>query len=688
MDEWLDKDVRWLKGVGEKRAALLQSLGIVTVFDLLKHYPRTYEDRTRTFDIARAPAGEPCCVVAELVTPVRQIRLRRGLVLFRFKAADQTGSVEVTLYNRAHLAAGLSQGCRYLFYGRLDGKGKRRSMSAPKIEPVTEGTEPGGIVPVYPLCAGLTQTIMKKVMSAALALCENGISDPLPPALRKRHRLCGLHFALANIHRPSSFEALESARRRLVFEELFIFSLALSRLKRRNRGRTGAPMRRDVSMEPFFGALPFAFTGAQRRAFDEIIGDMRGETPMSRLLQGDVGCGKTVVAAGAAYFAVKNGWQAAFMAPTEILAAQHYDALAPLLSRLGITCALLTGRLSERDKSALWQRVAAGDVDVCIGTHALVQDGLEFSRLGLAVTDEQHRFGVGQRAALCGKGDNPHVLVMSATPIPRTLALILYGDLDISVIDELPPGRQRVETYLVEEDMRERVYAFIEKELAAGRQAYIVCPLIEEGEGSMDGVKSARESARELAGRFRAYRPALLHGQMTPELKEAAMRAFYEGRSRLLVSTTVVEVGVNVQNATVMMIENAERFGLSQLHQLRGRVGRGAHKSYCFLMSGTRSPRSRERLSVLCETDDGFKISERDLALRGPGDFFGFRQSGRLDRRLTALMTDVGVFAEAAGAAAELLKADPELCAPEHRLLKAAADALTGPDPQRHAVFN
>lgn len=687
MADCLDRGVGCLKGVGEKRTALLHRIGIATVSDLLRHYPRAYEDRTRILTIAGAPEEEPCCVIAELVTPVREVRIRRGLVLFRFKAADDTGTVEVTLFNRSYLAAGLEQGGRYLFYGRITGKAPRRKMSAPEIEPAPEQGTTGGIVPVYTVCEGLSSRLMQRMAESALALCaQSPPADGLPPGLRARHRLCGLHFALANIHKPNSFEALETARRRLVFEELFIFSLGLLRLRRRNRGMTGALMREPIDMERFYKALPFCLTNAQRRAVGETLDDMQGDAPMSRLIQGDVGCGKTVVAAAAAYFAVQNGWQAAFMAPTEILACQHYDTLAPLLSRFGIRCALLTGRLSEREKEALRGRIAAGQADVCVGTHALVQEKVTFARLGLVVTDEQHRFGVGQRAALSGKGDNPHVLVMSATPIPRTLALILYGDLDITVIDELPPGRRKVDTFTADEHMRERVYAFVEKELAAGRQAYMVCPLVEEDDELGDSLKSVEAHAAGLAGRFRAYRPAVLHGRMKSEEKDSVMRAFYEGSCRLLISTTVIEVGVNVPNATVMMIENAERFGLSQLHQLRGRVGRGGHKSYCILMSSSNSTEARARLSVLCETNDGFRISERDLALRGPGDFFGLRQSGRLNRRIAALMTDIGVLGEASRAASELIGRDPALGAPEHRLLRAAAEALL--DAGGPTVFN
>lgn len=676
MDGCLDKDIGILKGVGEKRKALLHKLGIFTLSDLLRYYPRTYKDHTEISEIINAAEKEYCCIVAKIITPVSAVRTRRKLLMFRFKAEDHTGSAEFFIFNQKHLAASLFAGETYLFCGRMIKKGAKYQMSAPEIYPAPEKGG-GGILPVYTLCQGLTSKTISILAESALALLDdNPLSDPLPPCLRSKHTLCGLHFALSNIHKPRSAESLKTAQKRLAFEELFILSLGLMRLRKRNRGKTGTLMPEKTDMTDFFAALPYRLTDAQQNAVKEIITDMQKPRPMNRLVQGDVGCGKTIVAAAAVYFAVKNGWQAVIAAPTEILAYQHYKSLAPLFLLFGMKTILLTGSLSDKEKKMLYNDISDSRADICIGTHALFQEKVTIPRLGLVVTDEQHRFGVGQRAAMIDKGDNPHVLVMSATPIPRTLALMLYGDLDVTVIDQKPPGRLKVDTFMADEDMRKRVYDFLRKELEKGHRAYIICPFVEENDEYDKNIKAVEMHGQDIKTQFKDYNPAVLHGQMQSLEKDKVIQSFYSGNSKLLISTTVIEVGVNVPDATVMIIENAERFGLSQLHQLRGRVGRSMYKSYCILMCGSNSPLSRKRLSVLCETNDGFAISEQDLALRGPGDFFGLRQSGRLNRRIAALITDIETLRDASAEAAELLKADPCLSESKHKALKEMTENL------------
>ena len=656
----LKTDVRYIKGIGEQRAKALGKLGIRTLRDLISWFPRRYEDRRETRRIADLVPGETACVAAMIAAAPTVSHIRKGLDLVKLRAVDETGVLDVTFFNQAWLKNSLRPGESYVFCGQAEGNLLRRRMTNPIVEPEGRREATGRIVPIYPLTAGVSQLVLSRSIRQGLTACAGILPDVLPDAVRREHRLCHTGYAYENIHFPADGEALALARRRLAFEELFLFTLGLRRLRQRRETAAVEPLR-PVDMGAFYAALPFALTGAQRRCIDEALADMASGRAMSRLCQGDVGSGKTMVAAACAYFAVKNGRQAALMAPTEILARQHCEGLRPLLEPLGVRCALLTGSSTAREKRELSAALAAGDVDFIMGTHALITGGLEYRSLGLVVTDEQHRFGVAQRAALAGKGDHPHTLVMSATPIPRTLALILYGDLDVSVIDQLPPGRRPVQTSFVDSRYHPRIYNFLRKLVAEGRQAYIVCPQVSESEEG-DDRKAVTEYAAKLQEEvFPDLRVAYVHGKMKPKEKDAVMSAFANRETDILVSTTVIEVGVDVPNAAVMVVENAERFGLSQLHQLRGRVGRGEWQSYCVLVSDSRNEETRRRLKVMTKTTDGFKIAEEDLRLRGPGDFFGQRQHGLPGLRVADIGCDAQLLREAQGAADALLERDPEL---------------------------
>lgn len=657
----LQTDVRYIKGIGEQRAKSLAKLNIRSLRDLIAYFPRAYEDRTAAKPIRDLQPGETACVAAMVAAPPTLSRIRKGLELVKLRAVDDSGALDVTFFNQAWLKSSLKEGETYIFYGKAEGNLLRRQMANPVVEQIGRGELTGRIVPIYPLTAGVSQLILSRSIRQGLDACGDILPDVLPDAVRQAHQLCRIGFAYENIHFPASPEALVLARRRLAFEELFLFTIGLKRLRSRRDTVQVAPCR-AVDMEPFYRALPFTLTAAQKRCVDEALADMRSGAPMNRLCQGDVGSGKTMVAAACIYFCVKNQRQAALMAPTEILAHQHYDGLAPLLEPLGIRCALLTGSMTAKPKRAVSAQLAAGEVDFVIGTHALISGGVEYAALGLVVTDEQHRFGVGQRAALSAKGDSPHMLVMSATPIPRTLALILYGDLDVSIIDQLPPGRQKIDTMAVSGGYRTRLYGFLRKQVAEGRQCYIVCPQVSEREDGPDERKAVTEYAKKLQAEvFPDLRVAFVHGKMKAREKDAVMAAFSGHETDILVSTTVIEVGVDVPNATVMVVENAERFGLSQLHQLRGRVGRGRHKSYCVLISDNKNEETRARLRVMAQTGDGFKIAEEDLRLRGPGDFFGLRQHGLPGLKIADLGCDTLLLKEAQEAAERLLAEDPEL---------------------------
>lgn len=657
----LSTDVRHIKGVGEQRAKALNRLGIFTLRDLIAWFPRRYEDRTQTRRIADLAEGETACVAAMVAAPPAVTHVRKGMDLVKLRAVDESGVLDVTFFNQTWLKNSLQPGETYIFCGRAEGAHQRRKMTSPIVEPEGRREATGRIVPIYPLTAGVSQLVLSRSIRQGLDACAGILPDILPDDLRQEHELCRIEFAYENIHFPESPEALALARRRLAFEELFLFAIGLRQLKNRREVVHVAPCE-AVDMTPFYEALPFRLTNAQKRCVEEALESMRSGLPMNRLCQGDVGSGKTMVAAACVYFCVKNGRQAALMAPTEILAQQHFAGLSPLMERLGIRCALLTGSTPAKAKRETAAQLAGGELNFAIGTHALITGNIVYQNLGLVVTDEQHRFGVAQRAALAAKGTHPHTLVMSATPIPRTLALILYGDLDVSVIDELPPGRQPIETYVVPGSYHTRVYTFLRKLIGQGRQAYVVCPQVSENEEQPDERKAVTEYAKMLQTTvFPELNIAFVHGKMKPKEKEAVMQAFANHETDILVSTTVIEVGVDVPNAAVMVVENAEMFGLSQLHQLRGRVGRGKHQSYCILISDNRNEETRQRLKVMAKTADGFKIAEEDLRLRGPGDFFGERQHGLPGLKVADLGCDTKLLQEAQQAADALLFKDPSL---------------------------
>lgn len=666
----LGTNVRYIKGIGEARAAALEKLGITTLGDLIAYFPRGYEDRTQVRPIRELTAGESVCVRGMVAADLTAYRISGGRTIAKTRVVDDSGSMDLVFFNAQHLGSSLRMGETYVFFGRVEDNLRRKQMINPLFEPEGRQQVTGRIMPIYPLTAGVTQGLMARAARQGLDACRELLPDVLPDEVRQAHKLCYVNYAYENIHFPASPEALEVARRRLVFEELFLLTCGLQLLRQRRRDVAGPACRR-MSMEPFYRRLPFALTGAQRRAIADAVEDMVSGKPMNRLCQGDVGSGKTVVAAACIWFAVESGWQTALMAPTEILARQHYQGLAPLLARFSIRCALLTGSTRAKERREILAGLADGSIDLCIGTHALLTEDVQYRKLGLVVTDEQHRFGVNQRAALSQKAEDPHMLVLSATPIPRTLALVIYGDLDVSVIDELPPGRQKVDTFALGESYRPRVQAFIRKLAAVGQQIFIVCPLVGEADQIPDERKAVTAYARQLQEQvFPNLRVAVLHGKMKPREKEKVMAAFAAGESDILVSTTVVEVGVDVPNATCMVVENADRFGLSQLHQLRGRVGRGKAKSYCILLSDSQNEETRARLKVMTQTNDGFRISQEDLRLRGPGDFFGQRQHGLPAMKIADLSCDMRLLDEAQTAARQLMERDPELTDPAHRPLR------------------
>lgn len=662
-----DRDIQYLKGIGEKRAQLYRRLSVNTVGDLLRYYPRSYLDFSHTKNIIETIPEETCCIRAIITAPAKVSMVRRGMTLYKFKAADDTAVCDITFFNNKYITDLLKEGSEYYFYGKIGGSRFKREMTSPEF---IKSTEEVAMRPIYPLTAGLSSRNVASEVKLALSLCEENISDVLPDTLRQKYGLCHTAFALQNIHFPKDKDALETARRRLVFEELLTLSLGMSFLRHRNLSYD-AEACPPTDFNLFFGKLPFEPTGAQKRAIGEGAYDMSRKIPMNRLVEGDVGSGKTVVAAALCYNAAQNSLQSAMMAPTEILAQQHFLTLSKLLSPCGVSVGLLTGSAPAGERKKILKMLKTRELDVVVGTHALISQDVEFQRLGFVVTDEQHRFGVGQRAALASKGRDPHVLVMSATPIPRTLGLIIYGDLDVSILDEMPRGRQKVQTFSIDSTKRRRAFDFIKKHLSQGRQAFIVCPLVEEGETETQGLAAATAYAEKVAKEdFKDYRVGLLHGKMKPADKESVMRSFVQGELDLLVSTTVVEVGVDVPNAVIMVVENAERFGLSQLHQLRGRVGRGSEQSYCILISAAHGKQSAQRLRTMCETTDGFKIAEKDLELRGPGDFFGKRQHGLPELKIADIAGDMDILKTAREAADRIIKIDPQLCSKEYSGIK------------------
>ena len=647
----LDTSIQYLTGVGPKRAALYQKLDIHTVRDLLYYFPRSYIDLTAPCDIAAMPLFEQCAVRARVVAKSAPQYVRRGMTLFRVKVADDSGSMVITFFNAKYAVEALKYDTEYIFYGRSGGTLTRREMASPSIYPADL---PNALIPVYPLTQGLSSKMVGANIAQALQLLGEELDDPIPAFIRQEYHLCHLQFALRKIHLPTDRESAEIARRRLIFEELLMLALSLRSVRDDTYTQTSYVCGK-ADLQPFFDQLPFTLTGAQQRAIDQVRQDLAKNTPMNRLVQGDVGSGKTMVAAAASYIAFQNHYMSALMAPTEILAQQHYHGLSRLLEPLGMRLGLLCGSMTAKEKRDIKERIALGMVDLVIGTHALISKDVDLPNLALVVTDEQHRFGVRQRASLSEKSNHPHTLVMSATPIPRTLALMIYGDLDVSSIDELPPNRQPVKTYVISSKIKERAYNFLKDHLDRGLQGYIVCPLVEAMETTPANLQNAEEYADKLArGPFQNYRVGVLHGKMRAKDREAIMQQFASGEIQLLVSTTVIEVGVDVPNAVIMMVENAERFGLSQLHQLRGRVGRGSVQSYCILISDTQNPDTKQRLQVLHQTNDGFKVAEYDLKARGPGDFLGKRQHGLPQLKIADLSSSMDTMEQVQQAAQQI----------------------------------
>ena len=664
----LSDPVTILKGVGPAKAKLFENLNIFTLRDLICHFPRGYEDRTQLVTISQLQVDVPACFKAVVMNTPRNAHIRKGLDMTKVQVADHSGRLNITFFNNKFAAEQLRYGGEYIFYGAVSGDFVGYNMTNPVFEkPDAQAVTTRRILPIYPLTAGLTNAAVLKAVRQALAVCDPP-EEVLPQEIRDAYGILPAEQAYYAIHEPQSMAQAEQAKKRLIFEEFFIFSAGLSLMRAARAEKKIAPYA-NVDLAPFVKGLPFALTGAQSRAVEEIRQDMQKGAPMNRLVQGDVGSGKTMVAAAAAYLSAINGKQTALMAPTEILAEQHFASLQKLFEPLGISTALLTGSMTPRQKREVREQIALGQVAVTIGTHALLTDATQFSCLGLVIADEQHRFGVAQRGKLSEKGEDPHLLVMSATPIPRTLALLLYGDLEVSILDELPPGRESVDTFLVGESYRPRINAFIRKQVAEGHQCFVVCPAVEENEEL--GIKAATVWADTLQKTvFPDLRIALLHGQMKGAEKEAAMASFARGEADVLVATTVIEVGVDVPNATLMVIEDADRFGLSQLHQLRGRVGRGKAKSFCILTSHNRNPETLQRLKALCKTTDGFQIAEEDLKLRGPGDFFGSRQSGLPTFRVADLSMDIATLKQAQQASAQWIDTSGTSDRPEAKALR------------------
>lgn len=658
----LNQDVKYIKGVGPNRVVLLNKLGIYTLKDLITYYPREHEDRSKPTKIVDAIENQEVLIQAVVVSKMNEIRTRRkNMIIYKLIVRDDTDSAVITWYNQSYLKSRFKLGQEYTFYGKVTRKDGVLQMLSPTFDEKGKTKNTGKIIPIYPLTYNLSQNTIRQIIENGLEIVDNKLEETMPKYILEEYKLLDINSAIKKIHFPQDFNDFEIARRRLVFEELLSMQLALLSLK--NKYTTiekGIQFSKDVKMSDVINELPFKLTKAQLKVLEEIDTDMESNKPMNRLLQGDVGSGKTVVAIIAAYKAVKSGYQMAIMAPTAILAAQHMDGFNSILEKFGIKCELLTSSITKKKKEDILERLKNGKIDVLIGTHAILEENVVFKNLGLVVTDEQHRFGVRQRTTISEKGNNPDVLVMTATPIPRTLALILYGDLDISIIDELPPNRKKIDTFAVTKGMEERVNNFIKKQVDEGRQAYIVCPLVEENEEI--NAKSVLELAEKYKNEiFKDYRVEYLHGKMKPKEKDIIMEEFKNGNIDILISTTVIEVGVNVPNASIMVIQNAERFGLAQLHQLRGRVGRGEYKSYCILKYQGNSEVIRQRMKVMQETNDGFIISEKDLELRGSGEFFGTKQHGLPEFKIANLFEDMQMLKMVQSLAIKIIQDDPNL---------------------------
>ncbi len=651
-----------IKGVGEARGAGFRALGVSTVGELLRFYPRAYEDWSNITPISQCIIGENACVKATVMFPPKNQRVRGGMLIANGTITDGDDVLAITFFNNKYIEKMMKSGDEFLFYGKVTlGKFSAREMVSPLFVKSVKSVE---IRPIYPQSKNITSKIVQSAVENALKEIDE-IPDYLPDYIMERYELVSLDTAIRHIHFPRNAEELQKARDRLIFDELFILQLSMLALKEDNSTiDTANRIEYDFS-EEFFSLLPFEPTNAQRRAVQEALADMQSGKQMNRLLQGDVGSGKTAVAAALVYTVAKNGMQSALMAPTEVLAVQHFETFEKILAGTGIRCGLLTGSTKAKEKKEIKEKLQNGEIDLIIGTHALIQDDVIFARLGLVITDEQHRFGVKQRTGLCGKGENPHVYVMSATPIPRTLALMFFGDLKVSILDELPPGRQKIDTYAVPSGKRGSMFQFIRNHLDKGYQAYIVCPLVEESD-LVQGVMSAEEYYKKAQPLFAGYQLDLLYGKMSPKKKDEIMMRFKNGETQLLISTVVIEVGVDVPNAVIMVIENAERFGLSQLHQLRGRVGRGQAKSHCVLVTDAKGDEATARMKIMCETTDGFKIADEDLRLRGPGDFFGTRQHGLPKLRIADILTDTKILTQTQKLAEEIMLADSDFTRSEH----------------------
>ena len=668
------KDVKYIKGVGPERVKSLNKLGIYTLEDLITYYPRTYEDRSKAKKMDELENGEEGLIEAICVSRISEIRIRKNMTIYKLIVRDETATCEITWFNMPYLKTKFKIGNRYKFFGKVKRTASKIEMNSPIFEEAENSINTGKIIPIYPSIYELTQNTLKNIMNNGIKMVYGNLVETLPEYLLKEYNLIDINKAIKNIHFPENFEEYNKARQRLVFEELLVLQLALLNLKNNYAvDETGIAFNKNVHISDVINTLPFKLTRAQTKVLEEIDSDMESAKPMNRLLQGDVGCGKTAVSIIASYKAVKSGYQVAIMAPTAILAKQHLENFRKMLGQFNINCELLVSGLTKKQKEDILERLKAGEIDILIGTHALLEDNVEFKKLGFVVTDEQHRFGVRQRAKISSKGTNPDVLVMTATPIPRTLALILYGDLDISIINELPPNRQKIDTFAVRQNMEDRVNNFIKTQINEGRQAYIVCPLVEENEEIE--AKSVLELAEKYKNQtFKEYKVEYMHGKLKPAEKDAIMEDFKNGEIDILISTTVIEVGVDVPNANIMVIENAERFGLATLHQLRGRVGRGKYKSYCILKYKGKSDVIKQRMEIMTKTNDGFVVSEKDLELRGSGEFFGTKQHGIPEFKIANLFEDIETLKSVQSVAIKIIEEDSKLENEKNASLKKQVD--------------